>query len=320
MGEKMNNIRTPLTIRLAHFSDIHVTAPACVWRPSDWFNKRLSAWINLRILGRGLRFRHTDRVLATLVQELHTRRYDHLIFSGDATAMGFEEELARAAHLLGLGRPGCHPGLAVPGNHDYCTPAAMNSGHFERYFGPWQIGERVGDDVYPFAQRAGSAWLVALNSSTATRWPWDARGAVRPDELDRLDALLQRLGHGPRILVTHYPVWLPNGQREWKTRALRNLDAVLEVARRGGVSLWLHGHRHHPYYMPPSNDAPFPIICAGSATQKGRWSYSEYTLRGHHLRVTRRIYLAERGCFIDGETHELKLNHGILLTQTSASC
>jgi len=32
--------------------------------------------------------------------------------------------------------------LAVPGNHDYCTRAAVQSGHFERYFAPWQDGER----------------------------------------------------------------------------------------------------------------------------------------------------------------------------------
>src|SRR5436190_314448 len=79
----------PGTVRLAHFSDIHVTAPA-VWRRSDWFNKRFSAWVNLRLLGRSHTFRLADQVLTTLAADLRTRSFDWLVFSGAASAMGFE--------------------------------------------------------------------------------------------------------------------------------------------------------------------------------------------------------------------------------------
>src|SRR5690242_10903164 len=103
------------TIRLAHFSDIHVTAPAYSWRPRDWFNKRMSAWINLRVLGRAKHFRHTERILISLRQELRQRNFQHIVFSGDATAMGFEEETRRAAELLGFDAEEQLPGLAVPG-------------------------------------------------------------------------------------------------------------------------------------------------------------------------------------------------------------
>ena len=64
------NPAAPKAVRLAHISDVHVTAPECVWRREDWFNKRLSAWINLRLLGRGYRFRRTDHVLTVLGDEL----------------------------------------------------------------------------------------------------------------------------------------------------------------------------------------------------------------------------------------------------------
>src|SRR5690348_7946412 len=99
------------TIRLAHFSDIHVTAPACSWRLRDWLNKRMSAWINLHLLGRGKNFRHTERILLALKNELRQRHFQHLVFSGDATAMGFEEEMRRAAELLGIGNEEHLPGL-----------------------------------------------------------------------------------------------------------------------------------------------------------------------------------------------------------------
>jgi 3',5'-cyclic AMP phosphodiesterase CpdA len=286
-------------LRLAHFSDIHVTAPGVRWRPRDWFNKRMSAWLNLRVLGRGLRFRHTDAILAALRDDLRAQRVDHIIFSGDATALGFAEETARAAELLGVGGPGGLPGLAVPGNHDYTTHADLHAGHFEKHFAAWQHGERVGAAIYPFAQRVGDLWLVGVNSATPNVLPWDASGSVGVEQLERLEKLLARLDDGPRVLVTHYPVRLSDGRRENRAHALRDLDAVVASARRHRVGLWLHGHRHHPYEHPADEETPFAHICAGSATQRGAWSYRVYAIDGPHLAATRREYDPATNSFRD---------------------
>jgi len=230
-----------------------------------------------------------------------------MVFSGDATAMGFKEEMARAAQMLGVNEPNAPGGLAVPGNHDYCTMTTMVAGHFEHYFIRWQQGLRIGTEVYPFAQRVGPVWLIAVNSAVANRWPWDARGAVGAAQLQDLEELLKRLDGGPRILVTHYPIRVASGKNEAKFRALRDLKDLLEVARRGGIGLWLHGHRHHYYHHASSEDVPFPVICAGSATQNGRWSYSDYTVTEHTLRATQRTYQPELGRFEDAGSFELEL-------------
>src|SRR5438552_4811395 len=132
------SLSTDNAVRLAHFSDIHVTCRPLGWRAEDWFNKRFPAWLNLRVLGRAFRFRQADQVLAALMAELGERRPNHLVFSGDATALGFETELAHAARLLGLNGGATWPGIAVPGNHDYCTPTAAEGGCFEKHFAPWQ--------------------------------------------------------------------------------------------------------------------------------------------------------------------------------------
>src|SRR4051794_9848367 len=112
------------SVRLAHLSDVHVTVRRIAWRGEDWLNKRLAAWFNLRLLGRGFRFRRPNRILDAAHEEFRRQGIDHVVFSGDATAMGFEEETAEAARLL---RVGTQPGIAVPGNHDYCTQTAMLS-------------------------------------------------------------------------------------------------------------------------------------------------------------------------------------------------
>jgi 3',5'-cyclic AMP phosphodiesterase CpdA len=294
-------------IRLIHFSDIHITAQPLGWQVHDWFNKRLPGWLNLKWLGRELRFRRAEQVLAVLAADIRARQPDRVIFSGDATALGFDAEFRNAASMLGLSDAGLPPGLAVPGNHDYYTKEAADARLFERYFAPWQTGERVDGETYPFVQRVGDAWLVAVNSSTANRWAWDASGAVGKPQLERLAALLSGLDSGPRILVTHYPIALANGKRERKSHGLRDLADVLDVASRGGIGLWLHGHRHGAYHHPFAGSATFPNICAGSATQSGKWSYTEYTLDGRQLQCLRRVFDRKTSSFRDGESFSLEL-------------
>jgi len=294
-------------IRLAHLSDIHLTTPALPWRLGDWFTKRFPGWINFRYLGRQLRFRHAEEVLGILVAELRQRGPDRIVFSGDATALGFASEFQRAADLLCVAEPGGPPGLAVPGNHDYYTRAVAASGLFEQTFAPWLTGIRIDGATYPFAQRVGSAWLVGVNSCTGNRWPWDAGGSVGAPQRERLRLLLKQLEPGPRILVTHYPVALAGGQRERRTHGLRDLTDLIEVAVAGGVCLWLHGHRHGAYHLPGPLPAPFPVLCAGSATQTGLWSYGEYAIEDRRCHVVCRVYDPKTKRFQDRQTYDLQL-------------
>lgn len=311
----MARMRNAAAIRLAHISDIHITARPLGWRWADFFNKRLTTWINLHPLGRAQRFRFASAVMTALLAELCRWQPERVILSGDATALGFDAEMNRAAALLKVPRTQGQPedgptffaGLAVPGNHDYCTRGAEQSGSFERRFASWQLGERVDGATYPFAQRVGPLWLIAVNSSVANRWSWDARGRVGEGQLRRLDALLQRLPAGRRILVTHYPVCLADGRPEKRWHGLRDLEDVVAVAQAGGVCLWLHGHRHNAYMQAQPEQAPFPVICAGSVTQEGAWSYGQYTIEGALLRGTVRAFDPATRCFQDRKTFELAL-------------
>jgi 3',5'-cyclic AMP phosphodiesterase CpdA len=298
----------PVTaVRLAHFSDIHLTAERPGWRGADLLSKRVTGWINLRLLGRGHRFAHAERAVAALMAELRQAPPDRVVFSGDATALGLEAECARAASLLGLTGPDPLPGIAVPGNHDHYVARDVRAGCFERYFAPWLVGERLDGAVYPFAQRVGPLWLVAVNTSAPTFLPWDASGRAGEEQLVRLGRLLDRLGPGRRVLVTHYPVCRDCGGAEKPHHALRDLDRLVAVAARGGVCLWLHGHRHGPYYHANPGQAPFPVICAGSATQRGCWSYKRYAIEGRRFTALRREYDPERGAFHDAGMFALEL-------------
>jgi 3',5'-cyclic AMP phosphodiesterase CpdA len=298
------------TIRLAHFSDIHVTAPQLEWQAGDWFSKRVTSWLNHR-LGRARAFALAEEIVARALDDWQRRGVEHLVFSGDATALGFEAEIRRAAECLRVGQGGI-PGLAVPGNHDYCTRSAAASGHFERWFAPWQQGRRIGAHPYPFAQSAGPAWLIGVNTATGNRWPWDATGAVGAEQMERLRQLLAALpADAVKILVIHFPICLANGRPESRWHGLRDLDALLEVARVGGVDLWLHGHRHRPYWFQRSGtgNVAFPVICAGAATEHGIWSHGEYTISRDTLHAIRRVYDPDGHCFRDAEMFTLQLKN-----------
>jgi len=293
-------------IRLIHFSDIHLCALPRHWNPTDWTSKRLTGWLNLRLLGREEQFAWADKVASCLRREFKTRGVELCVFSGDASALGFREEIAQAAELLSVA-DSHQSGLAVPGNHDHYIADAVASEAFETQFSPWLQGERVDGAIYPFARRCGPFWLVAVNSSSANRWPWDSSGSVGPEQLARLEKLFARLGPGPRILVTHYPIFRADGQPEHRWRRLRDLDQLLAIGRKAGVCLWLHGHRHTPYQLPASERVPWPTICAGSLGQMGCWCYAEYVIEPGLLRGLRRTYRAEIDGFVDGQTFELAL-------------
>ena len=287
--------------RLAHISDVHVSAVPLGWRVGDTFNKRLTSWLNVRFRRRS-RFIHADAILAAFRADIATRRIDHVVFSGDATSLGFASELTRAAAALGVGQ---FPGLAVPGNHDYLTRSAACSGDFERIFAPWQVGQRIGQHPYPFAQRVGGVWLVGVNSARGNRLFWDASGEVGDDQRRRLAELLSKLDPGPRILVTHYPVRLADGRRENIMHGLVDVDSIVETATAGGVVLWLHGHRHGFFHHAAKTVAPFPIVCSGSGTEAERCSYVEYEINGDQLNAHRRRFDLESGQFRDAEEIDL---------------
>jgi 3',5'-cyclic AMP phosphodiesterase CpdA len=299
---------TPLRpVRLVHVSDVHVAAAGARWRAGDFFSKRITGWVNLRLLGRGTFFVHCERILAALAADCRGEPPDRLIFSGDATALGLAAEMERAARLLGVHAAEAIAGLAVPGNHDYYTPADEARGAFERCFAPWQAGRRIDGATYPFAQQVGHLWLVGVNSCRGHRRPTDASGLVGRAQLDRLERLFGELEPGPRLLVTHYPAAGPDGRPEKPHHGLRDVADLVAVARRGGVGLWLHGHQHRPYRLDDPQVAPFPVICVGSTTDSRSHGYNRYTVAGSRLTADRRVYDPVSGVFRAGESFTLDL-------------
>ncbi|MFO0812988.1 MAG: metallophosphoesterase [Gemmatales bacterium] len=296
-------------IRLVHFSDIHLFQAKAIWRARDYLSKRLTGYMNNKYLARGHGFKQASQVLHRLVEDAYARQPDLVIFSGDATTLGVEEEFSQAAELLRVHESATPPALAVPGNHDYYVSQSVRKGFFERHFAPWQQGERVDEQVYPFAKIVGPLFVVGVNSCQWNRWSWDSTGRVGVDQMLRLERLLASEAAQERlkILVTHYPVKLANGKPERRHRHLRDLHDLLKVAHQYGVKLWLHGHRHHAYAMEATAELPITALCVGSGTMHNHWSYGEYLLDGESMTVKQYTFHPETSRFVQSQERELKL-------------
>jgi len=293
-----------MPVRLAHFSDVHLTANPLGWRVRDLFTKRLLGILNVKLLGRGHRFQHAPMIVDAMMTEIRDGDFDQIVFSGDATTLAFESEFGHAARRLGVGTI---PGVTVPGNHDYYTARSVAAGAFERHFAPWLDGERVDGAMYPFAKRVGHVWLICVNSSYPRPINIGASSTIGSEQLNRLRVLCSRLDPGPRVLVTHYPLRTAAGKVERRSHRLLDHKAALDVAKECGIGLWLHGHIHTGFVLPASDTIPFPVICAGSATQLNRWSYNLYSIEGTHLTMQRRVFDLELRNFCDGERYEMQL-------------
>lgn len=299
-------------IRLAHFSDVHLTSPKLGWRIRDLFGKRATGWVNVRLLGRGKRFRFAEQVVDALRAEFRERRFDRLVFSGDATTMAFDSEVEAAAKRLGVGDTTLPPGLAIPGNHDLYTFGAVRHRRFEIAFAPWQHGER--EDArftYPFAQKVGHVWLIGLNSARANLFPWDATGKTGNAQLERLRTLTAKLDPGPRIVVSHYPILTRGRKPEPRWHRLKDWRRVRDTAAECGVNLWLHGHKHVWYHLDADRDLPFPSINVGSSTQEHLWGYHEYEIDGWNVRCLRRVFDLATGRFADAETFDIQMGEPV---------
>ena len=87
-------------MRIAHFTDLHITeAPSNIaWR--DLLSKRLLGWLNLSVR-RFDAFRDASEVTRALVRDLQEQQPDHVVSTGDLTGLSLRSEFEQAQEALG---------------------------------------------------------------------------------------------------------------------------------------------------------------------------------------------------------------------------
>ena len=238
-------VRLEGAIRLGHISDTH--------------------------LGKGkpgLRLGQMSRWLETL----EGLKVDAVVHSGDLVEDPGDEEVVRRA-FSALDEVSA-PVFGVPGNHDVSEPG--KEGEITNRWGPFPRSEEVGSLKLLLVD--SMAWPPAQQRSrrernAASESGFWSRGAVGPKQLEALADMLDGDSSGPQVLVIHHHLRQPVPAKPWYEKnadlmaPLADADELLDLVRRAGVELVLHGHRHQ--YVAPF--APFDdlaIVNAPSSTRE----------------------------------------------------
>ncbi len=267
-------VRSPPTMRVLHFSDIHLPTSLRGAPLRGFLGKRSIGWLNLQ-LRRLPVFKDGLEKLRALSELCSEQDVDLLIMSGDYSTLGTDVELKAARSAVDPLIDQVRSYVTVPGNHDLYLQDVIDSGSFDRYFGdllrsdlpnrcvdgPWPVVRLVGDHVA----------VVVVNSSRPNPKILKSSGRVPASQLASLMQILEEPPIRTRFVfvVTHYAPRLQDGRQDSPHHGLENAHELLAAVAEVDRGALLCGHVHHCYRIEVP-DVRMPIYCAGSATYKGR--------------------------------------------------
>ena len=214
-----------------------------------------------------------------LLAEAERRKADHLLVSGDLTALALPEEFEQAKEALSSwhGRM-----TIIPGNHDRYTPQAARDALFEKAFAEElesDLPEHRREGPFPIVKLVGTdAAVIGLSSARVPLMPGIAAGWVGARQREGLTAALAdpRLRERAVFVAVHHAPFRESGQPDRLNHGLTDRETLLEILSSGGALALGHGHIHHRYRT--EGPAGLSIFCAGSSTQAGREGYWIYEL------------------------------------------
>ncbi len=255
-------------MRIVHFSDIH--AGGCVKDLRGIFDKRL-----LGTLNHFLRRRHkhvwgrVERAV-TLIKQLNP---DIVVCTGDLTTLGEPSEFEQAFEALApLAADKRFELLYVPGNHDCYVPRKECQQSLRQMFHMLNR-ERWTLDELPLSFAFQQARFLLVNQAVPA--PLYASWGQITRRTETWIGEHFAAGDGRDILVSHYPLFDPDGYRlSWRRRC-KNSECLENAYRNGRIRLALCGHIHTPFVREESDGTM--EICAGSLTFAGKLNSVDFS-------------------------------------------
>ena len=280
-------------MRFIHVSDIHHQLD---WKRRTWASSGLQGAlgrIELHGFGRLKRFSTASAQWTRILEDIDVHAPDHVLLTGDLTAMGHPEELEAMHETL---RPLLEARrlTLIPGNHDrYVEPRA-----FERIFGAHlasDLPEYADAHGYPFVKLlGGDVALVGLDSTRVAGWSQYFVGRLGSSQLASLGRVLDdpRLaGRTVHVLCHHGPL-SSAGKREWVESALIDGPRLLKTLHGRSVVLH-HGHSHIRSWHRAERERPH-LFGGGSSTEPGREGFWLLDVANHRTVEATRLLPGQR--------------------------
>jgi 3',5'-cyclic AMP phosphodiesterase CpdA len=264
------------------------------WLPLGW--RRWAALVELIGMRREARYAQAEGTLRQLADEAVRHRADHVVLSGDLTAMALDEEFRRAKLALA---PVTVPGRfsVIPGNHDVYARDAWNEDRFGRHFGEFlqsELPEYRAEGAFPYVHLVGDeVAVVGLTSARVPLFPGAAVGWVGEKQRSALGDLLRdaRLAGRFVFVAVHHAALGPKGRPDTPTHGLADGAKLMKLLAGPRYAL-LFGHIHRRYTHKPTGSRPH-LFGAGSSTSKGAEGYWLYEVDDGRLRAAHMLRIGE---------------------------
>lgn len=276
-------------MRILHISDVHVQVDyeRTLWRAIGW--RRVVAQLELKLAKRANRYREAPETLSRLLRKAQHGGYDHVVLSGDLTALAVDEEFEGVRKALGslADRPDLL--TVIPGNHDVFTPGSLQKRRFEKWFGhllhsdlpafqvegPWPVVRKLGE----------TAAMIALCSARVPPVPGIAAGRVGEEQLTALTRIARHPSmRGRNLYVTvHHAPLRGDGRLDRRDHGLLDADRLIEACTEAGVQAVFCGHIHARYNYAIAGGPT--IVCGGSSTWKNHEGFLLVQQGGEGLEI-----------------------------------
>ena len=228
---------TPMSLTLAHFSDVHLGPVPLGDVLGDFRLKRLIGGASWHFRRKAL---HLNANADLLRADVLAAKVNHICFTGDLVNIAAQAEFARAAKWLAqCGSPA--DVSMVPGNHDayVSAPFGTGLGLFRSYM---QGDGQAGEEPFPYVRLRRNIAIIGLSSAQPQSLR-KAVGTLGKVQLNTLAARLSDLGTRGfyRVVMIHHP---PLPSQAPPRKSLTDAEELAAVIEAEGAELVLHGHNH----------------------------------------------------------------------------
>ena len=226
-------------MRIAHISDLHVARPPSV---NEYNAKRFLGYVNYRLFRSML---YTEAVAREALAKMLEFPPELVLLTGDITQHGLDNEFEAAIDLLEPVIKLNIPILAVPGNHDIYgqTENPALEALVRLLAKPLVPGENG-------LIHHGTVEILPLFQGIPTPL-FCSHGRQNPLELERVHKAWDKPPEGVmRLVIGHYPVIDPHGDKLLRFRGLRESELLVRFCAEHYVSGYFCGHNHKRFAAP----------------------------------------------------------------------
>jgi len=297
-----------MSIRIAHFTDLHITASPHQIPYGSLLGKRAIGWANLKFRRRFSAVQAAKNVAIALVKDISDLAPDHLVVTGDITGLSLPIEFETAHDILTplflADRT-----TVLPGNHDVYVQSAVRKKLYEKWFGEWTSTDLQPDDdllngskdyPFPLVRFLGDDAVLLCLRDARPNFFCDSSGKVPLGQIEALERILSSrlVDNRTIILALHYGLVDKNRNPDGFFHRLHNASIIQKLAERYEVSLVIHGHLHERFVHKQNDVGKMAIANPGAVAFRGlSMAYHLYEIHKDHIVLNSRRFDSESGEF-----------------------